>query len=82
MTKTIAKKDLYRQLKIVSDDVVKNGTVYTVIQNSKPAFCIVPMGTFEEKKKYKKEDLFKFMFKSRHPEEKDLARNYKKYLYG
>lgn len=82
MTKTIAKKDLYRQLKMVSDDVVQNGTIYTVIQNSKPSFWIGPMGHFQEKKKYKKEDLLKFVFHSKHPEEKDLARNYKKYLYG
>lgn len=81
MTKTIAKKDLYRQLKLVSDDVVKNGTVYTVIQNSKPAFCIVPLDFFQEKKKYRREDMFKFIFKSRHPEEKNLATTYKKYLY-
>ena len=81
MIKTIAKKDLYRELKIVSDDVMNNGTVYTVFQNSKPAFCIVPLGFFEEKKKYRREDMFKFIFKSKHPEEKDLARTYKKYLY-
>lgn len=82
MTKTIAKKDLYRQLKMVSDDVVKNGTVYTVIQNSKPSFWIGPIGTHNEKKKYRREDMFKGIFRSKHPEEKDLARNYKKYLYG
>lgn len=82
MTKTIAKKDLYRQLKMVSDDVVNNGTVYTVIQNSRPSFYIVPLGSFQEKKKYRREDMFKAIFRSKHPEEKDLARNYKKYLYG
>lgn len=81
MTKTIAKKDLYRELKIVSDDVMRNGTVYTVFQNSKPAFYIVPLGSFEEKKKYRREDMLKGIFKSRHPEEKNLATTYKKYLY-
>ncbi len=57
MTKTIAKKDLYRQLKLVSDDVMKNGTVYIVFQNSRPAFCIVPLDFFQEKKKYSSEDM-------------------------
>ncbi|MBI3535651.1 MAG: hypothetical protein HY072_09245 [Deltaproteobacteria bacterium] len=82
MTKTIAKKDLYRQLKMVSDDVVKNGTVYTVIQNSKPSFYIVPLESFQEKKKYRREDMLKGIFRSKHPEEKNLATTYKKYLYG
>lgn len=81
MTKTIAKKDLYRQLKLVSDDVVQNGTVYTVIQNSKPAFHIVPIAQYQEKK-YKKEDIFKFMFEGKDKKEKNLALNYKKFLYN
>lgn len=81
MTKTIAKKDLYRQLKEVSDDVVKNGTVYVVIQNSKPAFNIVPI-EIKQKKKYRKEDIFKFMFTGKDKKERNLALNYKKYLYG
>ena len=80
MTKTIAKKDLYRKLKFVSDEVMKNGVIYTVFQNSKPAFQIVPIDTFQEKK-YRKEDLFKFMFEGKDKAEKNLAENYKKYLY-
>lgn len=80
MTKTIAKKDLYRQLKMVSDDVVKNGTVYIVIQNSKPAFHIVPIEN-QEKKKYRREDMFKAIFHSKNEKERNLATTYKKYLY-
>lgn len=80
MTKTIAKKELYRSLKMVSDDVMQNGVTYVVIQNSKPAFLIKP--TEEKKdKKYKKSDILKFAFESKNAEEKDLALNYKKYLY-
>jgi|GEM_PF-1845677 len=81
MTKTIAKKDLYRELKIVSDDVVKNGTVYTVFQHSKPAFYIVPVEVYEGKKKFKREDMTKFIFHSKNLKEKNLATNYKQYLY-
>lgn len=80
MTKTVAKKDLYRHLKDVSEDVMKNGVIYEVLQNSKPAFYIVPLTTFSEKK-YKKEDLMKFVFDSKNKKEKDLALSYKKYLY-
>lgn len=81
MTKTIAKKDLYRQLKMVSDDVVQNGTVYVVIQNSRPAFQIVPTD-FQEKKKYRREDMLKGIFHSKNGKEKNLATTYKKYLYN
>lgn len=81
MTKTIAKKELYRQLKAVSDDVMDNGVVYTVFQNSKPAFYIVPLMKFREKK-YSKEDIHRFIFRGKDPAEKNLAQNYKKYLYG
>lgn len=81
MTKTIAKKDLYRQLKIVSDDVVKNGTVYIVIQNSKPAFQIVPTD-FQGQKKYRREDMFAGIFHSKNEKERNLATTYKKYLYN
>lgn len=75
MTKTVAKKDLYRNLREVSEDVMKNGVVYTVLQNSKPAFYIVPIVIFSEKK-YKKEDLMKFVFKSKNRVEKNLALTY------
>lgn len=61
MLKTIAKKELYRKLKVVSDDVMKNGAVYVVIQNSKPAFCIAPID-FQWNKKYYREALKKSIF--------------------
>lgn len=78
--KTIAKKELYRQLKTVSDEVMRHGVVYTVFQNSKPAFRIVPIDSHQEKK-YKKEDLSKFMFAGKDKTEKKLSLHYKKYLY-
>lgn len=81
MTKTIAKKDLYRNLKMVSDEVMKNGTVYTVFQNSKPAFYIMPLNTVYQGKKYTKEDVKNFIFGSKNKNEKNLATTYKKYLY-
>ncbi len=81
MTKTIAKKDLYRNLKTVSDDVMKYGIVYTVFQNSKPAFCIMPLETTHTEKKYKKQDIKNFIFDSNHKNEKNLATTYKKHLY-
>ena len=80
MTKTIPKKDLYRKLKMVSDDVMLRGAVYTVLQNSKPAFCIVPLDHFQEKK-YVKDDLFQFIFEGKDKKEKNLAYRYKKILY-
>lgn len=81
MTKTIAKKELYRNLKLISDDVMQNGTVYTVLQNSRPAFYIVPLEK-DEKKKYRKEDLAKFIFNGKNKSEKNLAQTFKKHLYS
>lgn len=80
MTKTIAKKELYRKLKDISEDVIKHGVIYTVLQYSKPAFYIVPIHQFKEKK-YQKEDILKFIFQSKNKSEKNLATTYKKYLY-
>lgn len=81
MTKTIAKKDLYRNLKTVSDDVMKYGIVYTVFQNSKPAFCITPLEMAHTEKKYEREDVKNFIFNSANKKEKNLATTYKKHLY-
>lgn len=80
-TKTIAKKDLYRNLKTVSDDVMKHGIVYTVFQNSKPAFCITPLEMTHVEKKYERTDVKNFIFKSINKAEKNLATTYKKHLY-
>lgn len=80
MIKTIAKKDLYRNLKEVSDDVMLNGISYTVVQYSKPAFQITPLDKPLEKKLTRK-DGEKFMFHGKDPREKHLATTYKKYLY-
>lgn len=80
MTKTIAKKDLYRNLKAVSDEVMKNGTVFIVFQNSKPAFRIVPLTMDYPEKKYEKTDLINFIFEGKNKNEKNLATTYKKLL--
>lgn len=79
--KVISKTTLYKQLKVVSDDVMQHQQTYVVFQGSKPAFKITPIDEAKPTKKYRKEDIYKFMFKSKHPD-KDLARNYKKYLYS
>jgi len=81
MTKTIAKKDLYRNLKAVSDEVMKNGTVFTVFQNSKPAFYIMPLTIEDQEKKYEKKDILSFIYDSKNKNQKNLATTYKKYLY-
>lgn len=81
MTKTISKKELYRNLKMVSDDVVKNGTKYTIIQYSKPAFQITPVESVPEKK-LSRADGKRFMFHGRDPKLRNLSTTYKKYLYG
>ena len=81
MTKTIAKKDLYRQLKTVSDDVMENGEIYTVLQYSKPAFQIMP-AYLTPHKKYQKKDIERFMFKGKDSKEKNLSTTYKKFLYS
>lgn len=79
MTKTIAKKDLYRQLKTVSDDVMKNGTTYTVLQRSAPAFQITPMQ--DPNKKYKKSDIERFIIREKSGKKTNLSTTYKQYLY-
>ncbi len=80
MTKTISKKELYRNLKDVSDDVIQNGTTYTVVQYSKPAFQITPIQV-AQLKKYRREDGEKFMFTGKDKSLKNLATTYKKYIY-
>ncbi len=80
MTKTISKKELYRNLKEVSDDVMENGTTYTVVQHSKPAFQITPIQT-PHLKKYSREDGKKFMFAGKDMSLKNLATTYKQHLY-
>lgn len=81
MNKTVSKKALYRHLKSVTDDVMENGHSYTVIQNSRPAFYIVPL-SWKVKGKYSKKDLDKFIFKGKDKSEDSLAVNFKRYLYG
>ncbi len=80
MTKTISKLELYRNLKAVSDDVMKNGTVYTVLQHSQPAFQIGPVNNTPAKK-FSRSDGKKFMFIGKDIALRDLSRTYKQYLY-
>ncbi len=81
MTKTISKLELYRNLKAVSDDVMKNGTVYTVVQHSQPAFQITPINPLPVKK-YKKSDIEKFIIREKSSKKTNLSTTYKQYLYS
>ncbi len=81
MTKTISKKELYRNLKDVSDDVIQNGTTYTVIQYSKPAFQITPLDIMP-KKKYQKTDIERFIIHEKSSKKTNLSTTYKQYLYS
>jgi hypothetical protein len=79
--KIISKTALYRQLKVVSDDVMNHGQSYIVFQGSKPAFQITPISKKSTQKKYTKNDIHKFIFVGTNSDP-DLARNYKKALYS
>lgn len=81
MTKTISKKELYRNLKSVSDDVMNNGAEYTVFQYSQPVFQIIPLVKTAEKK-FQRKDLAAFIFRGRTKNGRNLSTTYKKYLYG
>ena len=81
MPKFISQKQLYSNVKAISDEV-QNGTTFIVLKYSKPAYKIVPLyeKKNQSKKKYTMKDLDKFIFKSKN-KETNLATNYKKYIY-
>ena len=85
MTNFISTKELYRSLKKVSERVMK-GDTYIVLKFSKPAFQITPLENktivSEKPKKYTWADSKKFMFTGKDKKEKNLAQNFKKYIYN
>ena len=85
MTNFISTKELYTNLKKVSERVMK-GDSYIVLKFSKPAFTISPFQSAEQsaaqEKKYSWKDGKKFMFTGKDKKEKNLAQNFKKYIYS
>ncbi len=81
MQKFVSTKELYANFKKVSEEVQK-GTTFIVLKYSQPAYKITPLedGEKDESKKYKLGDLSQFVFKSKN-KEKDLATNFKNYIY-
>lgn len=79
ITKTISTKDLYFNFKNISDEVQK-WTIFTVLKYSKPVYKIVPIENKIEKK-YNLSDLNNFIFESKNNNEKNLATDFKKYIY-
>ena len=81
MTQFISTKQLYANLKKVSEAVQK-GTVFIVLKHSQPVYKIVPFTEEDEKKSdnYQLKDISKFIFESKN-KNKNLCQNYKKYLY-
>jgi len=84
MTNFISTKELYSSLKKVSENVMK-GDSYIVLKFSKPAFQITPLpkeANGSSAKKYTWADAKKFMFTGKDKKEKNLAQNFKKYIYS
>ena len=80
MNKTITKKELYKNLKAICQEVMEKGISYTVYQYSKPAFNINPLKKLP-KKKYTKKDIDKlFPIPAKNGKE-NLATTFKKELY-
>ena len=81
MQKFISTKSLYTNFKKISDEVQK-GTTFIVLKHSRPAYQITPLSTenFEEKK-YTLKDIDQFTFQGKNKKEKNLATNFKKYIY-
>ena len=82
MQKFISQKQLYSSIKQVSE-AVQNGDVFIVLKYSKPAYKIVPLDdetTARDGKKYTKQDIHNFVFRSANKEQ-NLATDFKKHLY-
>ena len=78
-TKIIGVKQLYRDLKTISEETL-NGHSFIVVKNSKPVFRIEPVNpNVLKKKKYNMDDLWKLRFKSK---DKNLSKNIDKILYN
>ena len=77
-TKIIGVKQLYRDLKTISEETL-NGHSFIVVKNSKPVFRIEPMNNGDnKKKKYTLADFKKIQFRSRY---KNLSKNIDKIVY-
>jgi antitoxin (DNA-binding transcriptional repressor) of toxin-antitoxin stability system len=74
--KMIGIKELHRNLKSVSEEVLR-GQRYLVIRNSKPVFKIVPLEN-DKLPKYSLKDIKKLQFESR---SKNLSKNVDNVLY-
>jgi antitoxin (DNA-binding transcriptional repressor) of toxin-antitoxin stability system len=79
MTQYISQKELYGNLKKISDQV-QLGTTFIVLKHSKPVYQITPLEEASPKK-YQTKDLPEFIFTSNNNQQSNLAQNYKQYLY-
>lgn len=82
MQKFISQKQLYSNVKNISDEV-QQGTTFIVLKYSKPAYKIVPLDEeySQNQKAYTIQDIDKFTFKSKN-KENNLATSYKEDLYN
>lgn len=82
MQKFISQKQLYSNVKNISDEV-QQGTTFIVLKYSKPAYKIVPLDeeVSSSKKSYAIQDVDKFIFKNKNKKNK-LAISYKEDLYS
>ena len=80
MQKFISTKELYRNLKNISQEA-ENGTVFIVLKHSKPAYKITPLEEGASRNtKFSLKDISSFTFRSKN-KEKNLALEYKKIIY-
>lgn len=78
-TKIIGVKQLYKNLKTISEETL-NGHSFIVVKNSKPVFKIEPINQdILKKKKYNMADFKKIQFKSKY---KNLSKDIDKIVYN
>lgn len=77
MTSFVSTIDLHRNLKKITDQVMKGSTII-VLKHSKPAFKISPL-EIAQQTTYSKQDVLNFSFSS--TSDKDLSLTYKQYIY-
>lgn len=81
MAQFISTKELYSQLKTVSEKV-QQGTTFIVLKHSKPVYKITPLEESTRKeKKYNLQNISDFIFTSK-KKGKDLATTFKKHIYS
>ena len=85
MQKFVSTKALYGNFKKISDQV-QQGTVFIVLKHSQPVYKIVPLEQQDlvvdlgKGKKHKIDEIKNFTFESKN-KEKNLATDFKKYIY-